>query len=74
MACLSQKRLAVCHVAARKEMLELPPLMTNVQILTHMESSAPKPATFPASFPRGWPEGKGYSLLVDDGTPVEWKG
>lgn len=57
-------------------MLELPPLMTNKQILAHTlrESGAPKAATFPASFPRGWPEGKGYSLAVDDGTPMEWKG
>lgn len=37
-------------------------------------SKAPKTATFPASFPRGWPEGKGYSLAVDDGTLMEWKG
>ena len=39
-----------------------------------MHSRAPKTATFPASFPRAWPEGKGYSLAVDDGTPMEWKG
>lgn len=66
--------LCVMWQQEKEQMLELPPLMTNVQILTHIESSAPKTATLPASFPRGWPEGKGYSLVVDDGTPVEWKG
>lgn len=57
-------------------MLELPPLMTNKQIQTthaHTHSKAPKTATFPASFPRGRPEGKGYSLAVGDGTPLEGK-
>lgn len=58
----------------KEQMLELPPLMTNKQILTHTQSRAPKTATFPASFPRGWPEGKGYSLAVDGGMPMEWKG
>lgn len=57
----------------KEQMLELPPLMTNKQIHTHIKRKAPKPATFPASFPRGWPEGKGYSLAVDDGTLMEWK-
>lgn len=52
-------------------MLELPPLMTNKQI--HRER-APQTATFPASFPRGRPEGRGYSLAVDDGALMEWKG
>lgn len=67
--------LAVCHVPARKGTnVGASPLMTNKQIHTHAQSRARKPATFPASFPRGWPEGKGYSLAVDDGTPIEWKG
>lgn len=43
-------------------------------ISRYRERRAPKTATFPASFPRGWPEGKGYSLAVDGGEPMEWKG
>lgn len=66
--------LCVMRQQEKEQMLELPPLMTNKQILTHTQSRAPKTATFPASFPRGWPEGKGYSLAVDGGTPMEWKG
>lgn len=54
----------------KEQMLELPPLMTNKQTHTYTHRTAPKTASFPASFPRGWPEGKGYSLAVDDGTPM----
>lgn len=64
-----------CAACKKKEqMLELPPLMTNMQIQRERERRAPKTATFPASFPRGGPEGKGYSLAVDDGELIEWKG
>lgn len=69
--------LAVCHVPARKrnKCWSFPHWwLISRYTHTHTRSRAPKPATFPASFPRGWPEGKGYSLAVDDGTPVEWKG
>lgn len=55
----SQKRLAVCHVATRKEqMLELPPLMTHLQILAHVERAAlqKRPRFLPVSHEAGQKE------------------
>lgn len=54
-------------------MLELPPLVTDIR-RSRRERGAPKRATFPVSFPRGRPDGKGYSLVADDGKLMEWKG